>query len=60
VESILDSQIFPGKLKYFIWWKGYGIEEDEWRSSEDVKGVGRLVTKFHRRNPEAPPTYLHH
>jgi len=34
-------------------WKGYRIKEDEWSPSDDVKGVRRLVTKFHRRNPEA-------
>src|SRR5882672_2182333 len=31
VECILDSQIFRGKLEYLVHWKGYGIEEDEWR-----------------------------
>jgi len=54
VESILDSQIFQGKFKYLICWKGYSIEEDKWRPSEDVKGVKRLVTEFHWRDPEAP------
>src|SRR5882672_1576387 len=39
VEHILDSQIFQGQLKYLVCWKGYGIDEDEWRLSEDVKGV---------------------
>src|SRR5882672_1479794 len=54
VEHILDSQIFQGKLKYLICWKGYGIEEDEWRLSEDVKGMKRLVSEFHWQNPKAP------
>ena len=26
VEKILDSQIFRGKVKYLICWKGYGVE----------------------------------
>ena len=30
VEKILDSQIFHGKVKYLVCWKGYGVEEDEW------------------------------
>ena len=30
VENILDSQIFRGKVKYLVRWKGYGVEEDEW------------------------------
>ena len=54
MESILDSQIFQGKLKYLVCWKGYGIEEEKWRPSEDVKGVRRLITEFHKKNPEAP------
>src|SRR5712664_295345 len=54
VECILDSRIFRGKLKYLVCWKGYGIEEDEWRLSNDVKGAKRLVSEFHRQNPEAP------
>jgi len=54
VELILDSQILRGKLEYLICWKGYSIEEDEWRPSEDVKGARRLVSEFHRQNPEAP------
>jgi len=37
VEQILDSRVFRGKLKYLVYWKGYGIEEDEWRPAEDVK-----------------------
>src|SRR5882724_726765 len=54
VKLILDSQILRGKLKYLVCWKGYGIEEDEWRPSEDVKGARRLVSEFHHQNPEAP------
>src|SRR5882724_5269611 len=58
VELILDSQILRGKLEYLVRWKGYSIEEDEWRPSEDVKGVRRLVSKFHCQNPEAPQHIL--
>ena len=38
VEQILDSWLFRGKLEYLVHWKGYGVEEDEWRLVEDVKG----------------------
>ena len=29
VKKILDSQIFHGRVKYLVRWKGYGVEEDE-------------------------------
>jgi len=54
VEQILDSRVFQEKLEYLVWWKGWGVKEDEWRPSEDVKGTRRLITDFHRRNPESP------
>ena len=60
VEQILDSQVFRGRLEYLVHWKGYGIEEDEWRLAEDVRGSKWLVSEFHCRNPEAPQhTYNH-
>ena len=39
VECILDSRVFRNKLEYLVCWKGYGVEEDEWRPVKDVKGV---------------------
>ena len=36
VEKILNSRIFHGKVEYLVRWKGYGVEEDEWRPSQDV------------------------
>ena len=53
VEQILDSRVSRGRLEYLVCWKGYGIEEDEWRPAEDIKGSKWLVSKFHCRNPEA-------
>src|SRR5467141_2826433 len=63
MEHILDSHIFWGKLKYLVCWKRYGIEEDEWRPSEDVKGAKRLVSEFHWQtlkhpNISQPPTSI--
>src|SRR5882724_3049348 len=54
VERILDSRLFRGKLEYLVHWKGYGVEEDEWRPVEDVKGSRQLISKFHHWNSEAP------
>ena len=54
VEKILDSQIFCRKVEYLVRWKGYGVEEDEWQPSRDVRGSKWLVAEFHRTHPQAP------
>jgi len=46
--------VFRGKLEYLVCWKGYGIEEDEWRPVKDVKGSKWLVFEFHHQNLELP------
>ena len=53
VEKILDSQIFCGKLEYLVCWEGYGAADDLWVHAKDVSGARRLVTEFHKHNPEA-------
>ena len=54
VKKILNSRIFHGKVEYLVCWKGYGIEEDEWRPVHDVQGSRQLVAKFHCTHPQAP------
>jgi len=53
VESILDSSVFRNKLEYLVHWKGYGVEENEWRLAEYVKGTGQLYQNS-IIEPEAP------
>ena len=54
VETILNSQILCGKVEYLVCWKGYGVDEDEWRSIHDVQGSKQLITEFHCTHPQAP------
>ena len=53
VEKILNSQILCRKVEYLVCWKGYGVEEDEWRPVRDVQGSKQLVTEFHCTYPQA-------
>jgi len=39
VEHIFDSRVFRNKLEYLVFWKGYGVEEDQWRPARDIKGA---------------------
>jgi transposase InsO family protein len=54
VEKILDSRVFRGKLEYLVRWKGYGAADDQWLPADDASGAKRLITNFHKQNPEAP------
>ena len=53
VKKILDSWILRRKVEYLVHWKGYGVEEDEWRPVRDVQGFKQLIAKFHRTHPQA-------
>ena len=53
VEKVLDSCMWQGKLQYKIWWKGYGIKEDSWKSAESVH-ADSLVHNFYCSHPSAP------
>ena len=54
VEKILNSWILHRKVEYLVRWKGYGVEEDEWRLVRDVQGSKQLVAEFHCTHLQAP------
>ena len=41
-------------LEYLVCWKGYGAAAGKWLPVRDDSGERRLVTEFHKWNPEAP------
>ena len=57
VKKILDSQILCGKIEYLVFWKGHGVEEDEWCPICDVQGSKQLVARFHHTHLQAHHPY---
>ena len=54
VEKIFDSRIPHRKVEYLVCWKGYGVEEEEWRPAHNVQGSKQLIAEFHLTYPQAP------
>lgn len=50
VERIMDKRVSPkGLVRYLIRWKGYGPEEDVWRSLKELGNASELVEEYERR-----------
>jgi len=37
VDKILDKKIENNKVYYLVSWKGYGLDENSWEPSENLK-----------------------
>ena len=57
VESILDSQIWQGKLEYFVHWRGYPISERTWEPTLNFSNAPEKIQIFHHQHPMQPRTY---
>ena len=61
VDGIRDSAVYaresagqlPG-LYYLVSWKGYPEEENTWEPASAIQHLQRLVTAYHKDNPEKP------
>ena len=61
VDGIRDSAVYaresagqlPG-LYYLVSWKGYPEEENTWEPASAIQHLRRLVTAYHKDNPEKP------
>ena len=62
VEAIRDSAVYakesesgqlPG-LYYLISWKGFPEEENTWEPASAIQHLRRLVSTFHKENPDKP------
>ena len=56
VKSILDSQIWRGKLEYFVHWQGYPISERTWKPTSNLNNAPEKIRIFHHQHPMQPRT----
>ena len=61
VDGIWDSAVYARKsvrqlpgLYYLVSWKGYPEEENTWEPASAIQHLRRLVTAYHKDNPEKP------
>jgi len=48
VEKIINKRKVQGKDKYLVQWKGCTVEEDTWKSKENLKNAMELVEEFEK------------
>lgn len=55
VEKILKSRRTGRnkKLQYFVRWKGYGPDEDNWEPAENLKHAQEVIKEFYELHPHA-------
>ena len=62
VEAIQDNVVYTRKselgylpgLYYLVSWKGYPKEENTWESASVVQYLRKLISLFHKDNPDKP------
>ena len=61
VDGIWDSVVYAKEsagqlpeLYYLVSWKGYPEEENTWKPALAIQHLQRLVTAYHKDNPEKP------
>ena len=52
VEKNLNKRVVQGKEKFLVWWKGYTVEGDTWKSRENLENAKELVEEFEREYGE--------
>ena len=61
VESIEDSKLVRGKLRYLVKWAGYPERHHwTWEPIENLTHADNAISKFHREHPSAPRHIARH
>ena len=61
VESIVDSKLVRGKLRYLIKWAGYPERHHwTWEPVENLTHANDAIVKFHQEHPSAPRHITRH
>ena len=49
IEDIIDQRVRRGKLQYLVKWRGFPMEENEWKSERDLEHAQELLNDFKSR-----------
>jgi len=52
VESVIDHRSRQGVLEYLIKWKGFGEEENQWKSAQDFDGLATIKRYWKNRGSQ--------
>jgi len=56
IEDILDQRVRRGKPQYLVKWRGFPMEENEWKNEYDLKDARELLEEFKARpRPQRQP-----
>jgi len=54
IDEILDSRLRRDHLEYLVRWKGFPLEEREWKKASELTHAKEVVAEFHRAHPAKP------
>ena len=53
VESVLDTKLERGKLKYLVHWKGYSTADNSWEEAANLEHSPDVIAAFYQMHPDA-------
>jgi hypothetical protein len=50
IQRILDERVVNGEIQYFIKWKDFGDDQNQWVNGKDIQGLTSLLNFWQERN----------